>query len=185
MRRQGLVNRNNATIAVAQGLLIDLQPQHLTSCCALKRPETPMKWALLRCCGSKRVLDGVRVCVAVGGSRWVRHLKPTKQKHAESNIVGNRANRPFFDPASHGTAGLLSRPSMARISGRRGIRIDAARFATEKPDPHRPAASSHLRCQADGTWMRFPGPKPPSAMARRLARQTQQTSHQLPARRSA
>jgi hypothetical protein len=74
------------------------------------------------------------------------------------------------------------RPRMARISGRWGIRIDAARFATEKPDPHRPAASSNLRGQADGTWARFPGPKPASVMARHLARQARQTSYQLQAR---
>src|SRR5215470_18132868 len=31
-----------------------------------------------------------------------------------------------------------------------GCSVDAARFATEKPAPHRPAAPSNLRARADG-----------------------------------
>jgi hypothetical protein len=126
-------------------------------------------------------------CSPCGPPAMARHARRAsnaiKQPHAENNIVGNRAIRLCFDPATGGTVGSsLSRPRMARISGRWGIRIDAARFATEKPDPHRPAASSNLRGQADGTWARFPGPKPASVMARHLARQAQQPSYQLQAR---
>ena len=55
--------------------------------------------------------------------------------------------------------------------------IDADRACSPtKPAPHRPSASSNLRCQADGIWTSLPGPKPLSAIARPL------TSHQLPAR---
>jgi hypothetical protein len=102
-----------------------------------------------------------------------------KQKHAESNVERNRAIRSFFDPTTRGTVGSsLSRQGTASEIWMAGIGVDAARFATEKPDPHRPAASSNLRGQADGTWTRSLGPNLASAVARHLARQAQQTSDQ-------
>jgi hypothetical protein len=74
------------------------------------------------CCGVA-VENGERTrCAAV--LRYVvsgaRHLDTPKQKHAESNIVENRANRPFFDPPGGARVGSLSQPSMTRISDGRG-----------------------------------------------------------------
>src|SRR5262249_61419426 len=106
---------------------------------------------LARLSGLRGLLD------RLAGPAMARHARRramrSNKRMQRTTIVGNRAIRLFFDPATGGTVGSsLSRPRMARISGRWGIRIDAARFATEKPDPHRPAASSNLRGQADGTW---------------------------------
>jgi len=154
----GLVNRNKATAAVARGLLVELQPQHSPPCCALRIPEIPMEWALLRCCGSKHV---------VGTSR-VSQLD--RARRAECSTVENRGIRPFLDSINRGTVrSSLSRESMGSIDADRAC-------SPTKPAPHRPSASSNLRCQADGTWTRFPEPKPPGAIVRPL------TSHQLPVR---
>jgi hypothetical protein len=154
----GLVNRNKATAAVARGLLVELQPQHSPPCCALRIPEIPMEWALLRCCGSKHV---------VGTSR-VSQLD--RARRAECSTVENRGIRPFLDSINRGTVrSSLSRESMGSIDADRAC-------SPTKPAPHRPSASSNLRCQADGIWTSLPGPKPLSAIARPL------TSHQLPAR---
>lgn len=131
----GLVNRNNATIAVAQGLLIDLQPQHLTSCCALKSARNPHEMGFVAVLRFKTGI-GRRACLRCRGWELMGSAPQTDQteacgeqhrrKSGKSAIL--RSGQPWHSgvalPAKHGkdfwTAGgsestRLGSPPKSRI----------------------------------------------------------------------
>ena len=109
----GLVNRNNATIAVAQGLLIDLQPQHLTSCCALKSARNPHEMGFVAVLRFKTGI-GRRACLCCRGWESMGSASQTDQteacgeqhrrKSGKSAIL--RSGQPWHSgvalPAKHG-----------------------------------------------------------------------------------